>query len=441
MTAEHRLERQLPAILADLYLGPSPDYRDEVLATALRTRQRPAWTFPGRWLPMADIASSPAFAPRVPWRSLEALLVIAVLLALIAYAVVGSQRTRLPAPFGPARNGVITFALDGDIYAGDPLRGAPKAVVTGDDLDRNPVFSRDGTRIAFFRQVPDQPGQFHLALVGVDSGSITILADKPIPMPDAVEWSPDGRSIIVNTQDLRLLRYDASGQTPPIVLAEGVHVQPGAFRPPDGAQILYQPEGISGTALWLMNADGTGRHVLLERPPEHVAGAILGSVRWSPDGRSIAFSVAPADDPDQARTAVLDVDDGEVRQLDTERGVWVDNDPAWSPDSTRIAFNHWEQTDPASDGWTVRPIGVVPAAGGPVRSVGRAPAAEGAVFDWSPDGSAILSLPGSVVEGYTWGRSAPGTVVRPDVIDVTSGRSNLLDWSVGSVAAWQRLAP
>ena len=52
MTSEARFERQLPAILEDLYLGPSPDYRDEVLATAVRTRQRPAWTFPGRWLPM-----------------------------------------------------------------------------------------------------------------------------------------------------------------------------------------------------------------------------------------------------------------------------------------------------------------------------------------------------------------------------------------------------
>ena len=34
MTTEARFERQLPAILEDLYLGPTPDYRDEVLAAA-----------------------------------------------------------------------------------------------------------------------------------------------------------------------------------------------------------------------------------------------------------------------------------------------------------------------------------------------------------------------------------------------------------------------
>ena len=56
MTVDRRFERHLPEILEDLYLGPSPMYRDEVLAAAVRPRQRAAWTFPGRWLPM-DVAT------------------------------------------------------------------------------------------------------------------------------------------------------------------------------------------------------------------------------------------------------------------------------------------------------------------------------------------------------------------------------------------------
>ena len=66
MTTESRFERHLPAILEDLYLGPTPDYRDEVLAIAPARRSAPAWTFPGRWLPMADIASRPAFRHAMP---------------------------------------------------------------------------------------------------------------------------------------------------------------------------------------------------------------------------------------------------------------------------------------------------------------------------------------------------------------------------------------
>ncbi|HEY8635825.1 MAG TPA: hypothetical protein VIL81_01060, partial [Candidatus Limnocylindrales bacterium] len=90
MTNELRFERQLPAILEDLYLGPSPDYRDEVLAAAVRTRQRPAWTFPGRWLPM-DITTRTIPVTRLPWRQLGILALIALLLAVALAVAVGSQ--------------------------------------------------------------------------------------------------------------------------------------------------------------------------------------------------------------------------------------------------------------------------------------------------------------------------------------------------------------
>ena len=70
MTAETRLERNLPGILDDLSAGPAPDYFDDVFAQTARMRQRPGWTFPGRWLPMADIACHSTFAPRLAWRTL-----------------------------------------------------------------------------------------------------------------------------------------------------------------------------------------------------------------------------------------------------------------------------------------------------------------------------------------------------------------------------------
>src|SRR5205807_8647535 len=62
MTADSRFDRDLTTLVESLYLGPSPDYRDEVLATAVRSRQRPSWTFPGRWLPMFEIATQPVLA-------------------------------------------------------------------------------------------------------------------------------------------------------------------------------------------------------------------------------------------------------------------------------------------------------------------------------------------------------------------------------------------
>ena len=108
MTVDRRFERHLPEILEDLYLGPSPMYRDEVLAAAVRPRQRAAWTFPGRWLPM-DIATRVAPGTRLPLRQLGILALIAILVAVAVAVAVGAQQRHLPAPFGPARNGLIPY--------------------------------------------------------------------------------------------------------------------------------------------------------------------------------------------------------------------------------------------------------------------------------------------------------------------------------------------
>jgi hypothetical protein len=135
MTTERRLERDLPRILSDLAMGPYPDYIDDVLTTTAQRRQRPAWTSLERWLPMVDIARQPAIAPRLPLRAVGlGLLLIVLILAVVAAIVVGS-RQNLPAPFGPAHNGLVAYSANGDIFVVDPDSGQPKAVVTGPEVD------------------------------------------------------------------------------------------------------------------------------------------------------------------------------------------------------------------------------------------------------------------------------------------------------------------
>ena len=65
MTTPMRHERELSPILADLAMAPYPDYVDNVLGRTGRMRQRPAWTFPGRWLPM-DITTRTIPTARLP---------------------------------------------------------------------------------------------------------------------------------------------------------------------------------------------------------------------------------------------------------------------------------------------------------------------------------------------------------------------------------------
>ena len=56
--------------------------------------------------------------------------------------------------FGPAGNGIIAFEKDGDILAVDRPDGDPRPLVAGPELDSGPMFSPDGTRLAF-RRVTD----------------------------------------------------------------------------------------------------------------------------------------------------------------------------------------------------------------------------------------------------------------------------------------------
>ena len=122
MTASTRYERNLPGILDDLSAGPAPEYLDDVFARTGRMRQRPGWTFPERWLPVADITRTRAFAPAPPWRLIAVALVVIALVLAALLVVAGSQRKVAP-PFGPARNGEIVYDSAGDLYVGDPVTG------------------------------------------------------------------------------------------------------------------------------------------------------------------------------------------------------------------------------------------------------------------------------------------------------------------------------
>ena len=94
MTSDRRFEQELPALLDELLLGPMPTYRDIVLDQATRARQRPAWSFLERWLPMVDIVRQPVLAPRLPWRAIGLGLILVMLLALSSPRCLSAARRR-----------------------------------------------------------------------------------------------------------------------------------------------------------------------------------------------------------------------------------------------------------------------------------------------------------------------------------------------------------
>ncbi len=239
MTLDERFERTLPAVLSDLYLGPTPDYRDDLLWQTARTSQRPAWRFPGRWLPMADLVTERVSAPRVPWRIVAVALVILALLIVGTVAFVGSQQPKLPPPFGVAHNGLIAFEQAGDIVTLDPATATTRVLVGGPEQDSAPLYSSDGTKIAFERA---EDSGVALYVVNSDGSDPVRVTPDPIDNVLARSFSPDGRSLLVTAWIVdgraKIFEVASDGSRPPqtldVQLPTDIKQRRGTGLSPDG---------------------------------------------------------------------------------------------------------------------------------------------------------------------------------------------------------------
>src|SRR3954469_23243724 len=236
MTSPRRFEKDFPGLLAALYAGATPDYRDDILRTTVATRQRPAWTFPERWLPV-DLAARRWPIRPLPWRTLAVALLILLLAAATLLVSVGSPK-RLPPPFGPAGNGPMTFGANGDIFLRDGLTGAITPLLTGPADDGGPGNSPDGTRLAFIRT---DGGLNYLMAANADgSNAIRLIPDQLVD--DWESWSNDSTRLAVASRVdgkpvLRIVKVDGSGITDvPLGPIEPSEVQ---WRP-DDRQLLIR---------------------------------------------------------------------------------------------------------------------------------------------------------------------------------------------------------
>jgi len=435
MTTQRRAGDVLPPVLFELARGPYPDYIDGVLTSTARTRQRPAWTFPERWLPMVDLARAPAFVPRVQWRALSlALVLVALLLAALVAVYIGSQRP-VPAPFGPARNGVIAYETGGDIYTADPATGEATAIITGPDDDVGPRFSLDGSRIVFERKVA--AGRSELYVAGFDGSNVTLITPEPVSLAlgqagrtwERYKFSPDGSSVLFSGLGehgvtIGLARTDGSGIQ---VLDVGMSATESSFRPPDGAEILFV--GSSSTAAGLYAVDpvsGEVREILIVAPGMGLAGP-----SWSPDGSRIVYWVWDTFVMGlSAKSHVVNADGTDDRELPSPPGSIWNAHATWSNGGTQLFVAHGF-TSGMDDvrGWVTPADGMT--VGVEVAPAGSVETECCAAWLWSPDDSLIL------------GRSAPlrGQPMPQIVIDVAARTAVPARWTSASDPTWQRLAP
>ena len=357
---------------------------------------------------------------------------------------------------GTAGNGLIAYSSDGDIHLGDPATGATRPITRTPEFEVNPIFSPDGTRIAFVR------GDLHvdpaLVVVRTDGSDervvLTRSADATPSGPFA--WTPDGGSLVAGV-DLPLTHFydgvlavvDAAGVddllllTPPLPKAIGAMPFNGSaqvapmLRPPAGDLILAGGEwdGLVAFTADLATSTELAGESLAEYEPFYVEDAT-----WSPDGTMIAIDVAQYDDSrrfigeGRPNLFLVDGDGSSARPIAEGKGA------QWSPDCSTIAYER------RTTG--IRPTATIvlidPTSGEErVLESTRAEQKTGATvhttssneyhdwfyeaWSWSPDGRSLL-----VLERHG---------AAPWVVDLASDTVTRLPWPSDSGPSWQRIPP
>ena len=207
---------------------------------------------------------------RLPMRQLGLLALIAILVAALFAAYIGSRQPKLPPPFGVARNGAMLYGSGGDIYQLDPVTGVSTALVTGPETDKLPMYSRDGTRFAFFRQTGPDQANYELVVANGDGTGQRVISTDPVTFDYSINWSADGRSMILDDIHGHVTRLDTVGNRTPEKITYPDVRDIIALRPPDEGELLYRTVTASGWTLQVMDTDGT--HA---RPVFHSGGTSL----------------------------------------------------------------------------------------------------------------------------------------------------------------------
>lgn len=429
---DQRFDRTLPDLFVDLASARTPDYLEAAIEQASSRPQRPAWTYPGRWLPV-QITTPAALPARAPWRQLGVLALIALLLVAIAAAYIGSQRAPSPAPlYGLAGNGRIAIEQNGDIVAVDRTTGRTTPITTGPTRDSSPTFSRDGTRIAFMRHAETFGDQ--VLMVANADGSNLIQATPERLALSTWSFSPDGRSLLVASMTrgipkVAIIAADGSGKETVIDVAlpgRSETFERPSYRPPDGNEILvvgFSPETQS-RGIFIADAD-TGK--LLRTVVEPSTDMDVCSASWSTMGDSIDYcAVTGEGNTKRAQIRAVSPDGTGDRALPQDFSV-----SEWSNDGKRQVVGLGPTPDHPGERQQVVTVGSDATPVDLACEVGTdsTPGTCADTWVWSPDDTVLIGS-----------RATADGKVRFFTADPASGSVSELDWTGVGEPAWQRVA-
>ena len=194
------------------------------------------------------------------------------------------------------RGDALVFDLLGDLYMLPVTGGTARLLLGGVAFDSQPVFSPDGSRIAF---VSDRSGSDNLWVANADGSGLRQLSrDAGLETFSSPAWSRDGQSVFVSRKEKRrdefgLWLYDLAGgrgvrlEEPTQPAGEILDAAPA----PDGRTVYYSARSRAAATLFFTPNWDVVRRDLRSGAIEPVVTAPGGALRpvLSPDGSRLVY--------------------------------------------------------------------------------------------------------------------------------------------------------
>ncbi len=362
-------------------------------------------------------AAPPTMRPARVLAAAMALVLAGLAVAALVWAFRGTHHVT---PLVPRPNGAVATVERGpdelpgvdntDIVAIDPSTGSTVHLTSGPEADTEPVWSPDGTRVAFFRTTASPVGadleEGVLVMNSDGTGLRQIWRCGPPPcLIGELAWSPD---------DVHLAWVIETHSSNAASIVQVIDTQSGSVTDicdisrcdqalgflawsPDGTELAFAKNefgfiGLLGGplpgAVWVARADGSdlirlteGRRCIASHDPCFYDWRPA----WAPDGRTLAFLRDPStvDGFDQPSLILANPDGTGFREyrLCSGQKYCQPSTPHWSPDGSSIVLgtdvNEVLRFDVAAGDVRTVPIDDTPECEGPTDPF------------WSPDGKLI----------------------------------------------------
>jgi TolB protein len=216
-------------------------------------------------------------------------------------------------------------------------------------IDDDPVYSPDGSKIAFSRYSSSKSEVCVMNADGTNVVTITSGNVEPESYNRNPSWSPDGTKLVFisnrsGSGKTELWTVNSDGSAP-VRLTTSVQIASSDQGPifssdldpawsPDGSKIAFvsNRSAWADTELYVMNADGSDPVKLTDDTLDDYMPS------WSPDSQKIAFT--------KSQGAPIQIINRDGTNLVSVSALAFSSWPAWSPDGSRLAFIQFDTVSP-----------------------------------------------------------------------------------------------